>query len=96
MFDLQNVEEFDCHRHKDELFITIFNTICHPIHGQLCQGFRTYEGTTFHPIVFKDKISANKWIEKGCIAELQEGLSNLKVGFTTNSFVPNPNLYNWN
>ncbi len=46
----------------------------------LCQGVREYPFMIFHPIQF-DHEKAEKWVEKGYIAELQEGLTNLAVGF---------------
>lgn len=63
--------------HKDETYS--WAIICDD--GKvLCQGIREYPYMIFHPILWDYK-KAEKWIEKGYIGNLQEGLSNLAVGF---------------
>ena len=81
-------ERWDCHLHKDELRVGCENTIYHPEKGQLCYGVREAYGWLFYPIRFKDKAAAYKWIKEGCIAEIQEGLTCLQVGFRTECFKP--------
>ena len=55
-------------------------------HGQLCYIEKHYDCFLYHPIVFKDNAAAQRWIEDGCIADLQEQLSNLGVGFHLGCF----------
>lgn len=66
---------------REECEITIFDTIVHPEHGQLCQWDSGWNYIVFLPIQFKDKPAAYKWINEGTIAQLQEGLHSLCVGF---------------
>ena len=72
---------WDCHEHRDELKISDACTIYHPERGQLCYGERHWDCVLFFPLVFKSKQQANEWIEKGYIAQLQESLGILNVGF---------------
>lgn len=72
---------WDCHQHRDELRVSDSNTVYHDERGQLCYGYRHLNTFLFFPIQFKDKAAAYKWIESGCIAQLQEGLGCLAVGF---------------
>ena len=81
-------ERWNCHEHRDELKVSIFDTVYHEEHGQLCQGHRDYDGTCFVPIQFESKSEAHIWIESGFIAQIQEGLTNLKVGFVTKCWIP--------
>ena len=76
-------EHWDVHRHKDELQVSDFATVYHPERGQLCQCERQWNVVLYHPIRFNDRSAAYKWIQSGTIAELQEGLMNLGVGFST-------------
>jgi hypothetical protein len=78
---------WNCHDHRDELRISSQNTIYHEDHGQLCFGERIGKTWLFFPIKFKDKAAASRWIEKGCIAKLQEGLGILQVGFVTHCHI---------
>lgn len=66
---------------REECEITIFDTVVHPEYGQLCQWNSKWNYIAFLPIQFKDKQAAYKWISEGTIAQLQEGLNNLCVGF---------------
>jgi hypothetical protein len=66
---------------RRECLVTVWDTVVHPDYGQLCQGDRMGGCTVWLPIQFKSKPLAYKWIESGTIAEIQEGLTNLKVGF---------------
>lgn len=79
---------WDCHAHRDELRVSDEATVYHPEQGQLCYGERHYDGTLFYPLRFKDKAAAYRWIERGTIAEVQESLSVLAVGFVTCCFEP--------
>ena len=73
---------------RDQLRISAYATVFHDVLGQLCEGENHYCGTLYHPIRFKSREAAGKWINNGCIAELQESLTNLNVGFRTISFAP--------
>lgn len=86
MSEASEKKRWDCHECRNELCISYFNTIYHPEHGQLCQAEKHWDGILFHPFHFGSKQAAQKWIETGFIAELQEDLSNLGVGFTTVCF----------
>jgi hypothetical protein len=77
-----NDEKWDVHQHKDELCVSDAATIFHPEHGQLCWCERHWDYLLFHPIKWNDRAAAYKWINEGCIAEIQEGLSCLAVGFS--------------
>ena len=72
---------WDCHKHKDELKVSDHSTVYHPYRGQLCYAERQYDAFLFHPVVFTDKQAAWKWIESGTIADIQESLGCLGVGF---------------
>ena len=74
---------WNVHENKEELKISDANTIYHPEHGVLCYVETGGDVYLYHPINFKTKALAAKWIENGCIAEIQEGLGTLKVGFST-------------
>lgn len=73
---------WDLHRHKAELLVSDNCTIWHPQHGQLCMAEKHYDVTIYHPVRFMDKPSAWKWITDGCLADLQEGLGCLQIGFS--------------
>lgn len=68
---------------KDELRVGIGSIVYHREYGVLCQGIKESGGMAFHAIQFKDNAAAWRWIEDGCIAEVQEGTSNLAVSFST-------------
>ena len=48
----------------------------------------------FQPYYFSCFDTANKWVESGCIAEIQEGLSELGVGFMKEMIVYKRNCIN--
>jgi hypothetical protein len=77
---------WDCHEHRDELWISNSCTVYHKEHGQLCWWEVHWDCIIYHPIQFKDKTAAAKWIGEGCIADIQEGLSRLQVGFSCEGF----------
>ena len=56
--------------------------VIHKDIGILCVKYRKrYDYTLYEPVKFKDVERAQKWVETGCMAELQEGFSELDVGF---------------
>lgn len=77
---------WDCHKHKSEMFVSGEHTVCHPEQGVLCYWFAVYGSgrrlLTFFPIRFNSNALAQKWIDSGCIADIQESLSILEVGFS--------------
>ena len=48
----------------------------------LCHGIQLSWGMIFYPMIFTPE-QARRWIAEGTIGQLQEGLSNLNVGFTS-------------
>ncbi len=52
-----------------------------PTETVLCQSWNNYGWLLTEPLRWKSAVTANKWIESGCIGELQESLTNLAVGF---------------
>lgn len=78
--------EWDVHQHKDELQVSDAATIYHPDHGQLCYCEKHWDCLLYHPIKWKDQTAAYKWINDGCIADIQEGLVCLAVGFSLVSY----------
>jgi hypothetical protein len=72
---------------KEELRVS-GKIVYHPEHGVLSQGIMDFRTMVFHPVVFRDGVAAQKWIDDGCIAEVQENLGNLAVGFTKTTVVP--------
>lgn len=76
---------WDCHEHRDELLSSVAATVYHLEKGQLCWWEIHWSCIIYHPIRFKNRRAAQKWIENGCIAEIQESLSMLQVGFSTHS-----------
>lgn len=87
--EITQVEKrWDCHEHRHELQISDHCSVYHPDHGQLCYSEKHYDCVLYFPVLFKDKAAAAKWIEKGCVAEIQEGLMNLGVGFVNLSCKP--------
>lgn len=81
-------ERWNCHEHRDELQVSFQATVYHHLHGQLCYTERTNDCYLHIPIQFKDTAAAYRWIEKGCIADLQEGMGTLQIGFTTKCLTP--------
>lgn len=67
---------------RDNLRVSIFDTVYHPTDGVLCQGNREYGCVVYQPIMFRSRAAAQRWIENGTIAELQESLSNLCIVFS--------------
>lgn len=80
-----SASRWDCHNHREELKVSQHATVYHPDHGQLSVLEKHWDVNLWHPIMFKDKAAAWKWIQEGYIAELQEGLGNLGVSFTKTS-----------
>ena len=74
-------ERWDCHKHRHELKVSRARTVYHPEPGQLCQWVQHWDANIYLPIVFNSAHDARKWMEEGCIADLQESLGNLHVGF---------------
>lgn len=84
------IENFwDVHEHKNELKISDEYTIYHSEHGQLCYCERHYDVLLFYPLRFKSKSDTQKWIDSGTIAELQESLMILSIGFSKFSLCEN-------
>ena len=85
-------QDWDCHDHRDELFVGDCHTVCHATQGQLCTWSRAYPASgrvrVFTPIRFKTAADAANWIARGYIAEVQEGLSRLEVGFSNVMVAP--------
>jgi len=76
-------ERWDCHQHRDELKVSDAAAVYHPERGVLCYGEHHWDVAIYYPVLFKDKAAAYKWIESGCIAEIQESFHNLDIGFRT-------------
>ncbi len=82
---------WNVHEHRNELRVSDNRTIYHPEKGQLCYQERHYDCILYYPVKFKDKQSAYKWIESGCIADIQESLQTLSVGFSLYNYkIRNP------
>ena len=86
MTELTEAAEIDsywnCHTHREELRTSLGATVYHLEYGQLCWWEVHWDCILYHPIRFNDRHAAQKWIEIGCIAEIQESLSILQVGFS--------------
>jgi len=80
-------KSWNCHNDRKNLQISAMHTVYHPQHGQLCVGEKHYDCLLWHPITFTSAYHANKWIESGTIAELQEQLMNLYVDFVKTCLV---------
>lgn len=76
--------QWDVHKHREELMVSDMATIYHHDKGVLCQLEKHIYVLIYHPIQFKSRDEAFKWIKDGCIADLQESLCNLSVGFSKN------------
>ncbi len=78
-------KRWDCHEHRDEMFV-IGSVVYHPEHGSLCSFIDDWhDGTKFRVwqgIQFKNPAAAQKWINEGFIADLQEGFGTLQVQFS--------------
>jgi len=88
---VSDINRWDVHRHKDELYVSNGNTVYHREHGQLCITDRVAYamGENMYlsfPITFKDKAAAYRWIQSGTIADLQEASRCLRIGFTKSCF----------
>jgi hypothetical protein len=79
-------QRWNVHDHRDELRVSDHGTIYHYEKGQLCYWELHYDCVLYFPIHFKTREAAWKWIREGCIADLQEGLSTLHVGFSKTAF----------
>jgi len=79
-------DDWNCHEHRTELCVSNANTVYHPEHGQLCWWEVHHDCRIYHPIRFKGPAEAHRWITSGCIAEIQESLSLLQVGFSLVTF----------
>lgn len=92
------LEPWDCHEHKDEMFVCN-KVVCHPEHGQLCFLSTTFQNsgkyTVSSPIEFNTEAAAQKWIDSGCIGEIQESLNYLHVGFTNVMVKYIPSFTDW-
>ena len=47
----------------------------------LCYGIKEYPFMIFYVLTWKTHADAEKWMKEGCIADIQESLQNLHVGF---------------
>jgi len=74
---------WDYATHRDELWVSGAAVVYHKEYGVLCQTEDHYGIILHHPIVFKSIPKAWEWVREGYIGELQEGLCNLGVGFST-------------
>ena len=81
-------EYWDVTQHRDELQVSDRATVYHTERGHLCQVEKHWDVVLYHPIQFKDRAAAWKWCREGFIAELQEGLGNLGVGFVRETIAP--------
>lgn len=86
-------ERWDVHKHKEELSVSDSATIYHPEKGQLCYCEKHWDCILYHPITFKDRAAAFKWVREGCIADLQEGLGILGIGFSLVTYQPRESPY---
>ena len=86
-------KRWDCHEHRDELHVSFNATVYHTEQGQLCYGERHWDVWLWFPIQFKDRSAAAKWINHGNIAEIQESLSILQVGFRCECMTPTRKPY---
>ena len=48
----------------------------------LCQGLPRYPFIIYEPIRWKNYQECKAWVDSGCIADIQEGLTNLNILFT--------------
>lgn len=47
----------------------------------LCIGWHCYDSVIYEPISWSTHAEAQKWIDEGCIADIQESIMCLDVGF---------------
>lgn len=47
----------------------------------LCQGIREYPYMIFYPIEWNNYTACKSWVDKGCIADIQESFQNLAICF---------------
>lgn len=80
------IQRWDCHEHREELQVSSQNSVYHLEQGQLCFWDVRHDCILYYPILFADKAAAWKWIHSGCIAQIQESMSYLRVGFSTVMF----------
>jgi hypothetical protein len=64
------------HRFIDQLWIVV--------HGEdvLCQGIPRFPYMIYEPIKWHSYQECHKWVDSGCIGDIQEGLTNLNILFT--------------
>lgn len=79
-------KHWDVHEHRSELRVSDLATVFHCEQGVLCQVEKHWDFVIYHPIGFKNKEAAYKWIKEGYIADLQESLCNLGVEFSKEMF----------
>lgn len=75
-------EYWDVHEHRDELQATTARTVRHPERGVLCWYEHLHSGKRYHPVIFRSRDDAWRWIREGTIAEIQERMSYLQVTFS--------------
>jgi hypothetical protein len=78
---------WDCHKHRKELRVSDASTVYHPVKGQLCYWETHHDCNLYYPIKFKDRESAQRWIDEGTIAQIQESAGLLLIGFSTKCFI---------
>lgn len=79
-------EYWNVHDHRDELKVSDSATVYHDEQGQLCYTERHWDCVLYFPIAFKSRQAAWRWVREGCIAELQESLGTLQVGFSKTTY----------
>jgi len=83
---MSTLKHWDVHQHRSELRVSDRSTVYHYEQGVLCQAEKHWDCVINHPIEFGNKEEAYKWIKEGYIADLQESLCNLAVGFSKELF----------
>jgi hypothetical protein len=72
---------WDYTNHREELHVSNSGFVFHHKHGILCEGAIKGDYFVANPVRFKTRADAWAWIREGTIAEVQENLANLRVGF---------------
>lgn len=93
--EASKVERWDCHEHRDELLSSNAATVYHLERGQLCSWEVYWDCIIYHPVQFTDRHAAQKWIESGCIADIQESFSMLQVGFSNKTLERRNHVHNY-
>lgn len=70
-------EDLDIIRISDDCWVIVHK----PTDTMLCQSWRYFEWMLSEPIKFKTAGNARKFVTEGCIADIQESLTNLNIGF---------------